>query len=184
MILSLFAWAKITNQGRLCPEKITIFEEKHKKEQNISFILFASEESKIHFEIPSTIGNARSKKFSNCTTTRLRWNSPKFLGTISYEISWSTTKTKFYTRKISIFSVDLVTEWGYESDPSGQTAGLEVSEVWRCTLAHRKELTTRPVALQRHEDPLRDAPHLVPPYAQSRAAEWFPQQLAPNLQGC
>ena len=117
MILSLFAWAKITNQGRLCPEKITIFEEKHKKEQNISFILFASEESKIHFEIPSTIGNARSKKLSNCTTTRLRWNSPKFLDTISYEISWSTTKTTFYTRKISIFSVDLVTEWGYESDP-------------------------------------------------------------------
>ena len=80
--------------------------------ENISFILFASEESKIHFEIPSTIGNARSKKFSNCTTTRLRWNSLKFLGTISYEISWSTNKTKFYTRKISIFSVDLFTEWG------------------------------------------------------------------------
>ena len=85
--------------------------------ENISFILFASEESKIHFEIPSTIGNARSKKLSNFATTRLRWNSPKFLDTISYEISWSTNKTKFYTRKISIFSVDLVTEWGYESDP-------------------------------------------------------------------
>ena len=104
----------------------------------------------------------------------------KFLGTISYEISWSTTKTKFYTRKISIFSVDLVTEWGYESDPSGQTAGLEVSEVWRCTLAHRKELTTRPVALQRHEDPLRDAPHLVPLSDQSRAVEWFPSNWLPT----
>ena len=107
--------------------------------ENISFILFASEESKIHFEIPSTIGNARSKKFSNCTTTRLRWNSHKFLGTISYEISWSTNKTKFYTRKISIFSVDLFTEWGTRAI-SGQTAGLEVSEVWRCTLAHRKRV--------------------------------------------
>ena len=86
---------------------------------------------------------------------------------------------QFYTRKISIFSVDLFTEWGTRAI-SGQTAGLEVSEVWRCTLAHRKRVDNSSSCSWRHEDPLRDAPHLVPLSDQSRAVEWFPSNWLPT----
>ena len=85
---------------------------------NISFILFCKRGIKDYLWDSLDHRKPRSKKFANFTTTRLRWNSYKFLPTISYEISWSTNKTSFYTRKICIFSVDLFTEMRYESDPA------------------------------------------------------------------
>ena len=105
-------------------------------------------------------------------------NNVKFLGTISYEISWSTNKTSFYTRNMYIFG-RYNTEMRYESDPwaDSRTGGLRSLAV-----AHKHTEKSWQLAqlLLRHEDPLRDAPHLVPLSDQSRAVEWFPSNWLPT----
>ena len=182
MILSLFAWAKISKTRPTVPWKNHYFEEKPKKEQNISFILFCKRGIKDYLWDSLDHRKPRSKKFANFTTTRLRWNSYKFLGTISYEISWSTNKTSFYTRKICIFSVDLTQKWGTRAI-RGQTAGLEVSEVWQLHTSTQKRVDNSHSCSWDMKTP--SEMRLISSRCPTISSSWMiSQQLAPNLQGC